>query len=262
MARAIRQSLQGQIGLVVGGASPSGLAVIRALATRGALVALADFSDSECIEAAERLEAEGLAVQGMGLDAADPESVHAAFDLVSRTYGAPNLLCYGIGLHILKPTCEAPPELWTQGLLSNLGGSWLCACEYVKQLRALRKRHGAVVFMLSDLGEDYNDALTATTLAGLQAVCAAISQNWSDMDITALIVQSGPMPGSGAERTLQALANRRGLEWESFRKDWKRRYGRRLSTSLEALAQTVLQIAQRELVSAKNFIVRVPIRAK
>lgn len=251
------QSLQGQIALVVGGLSPGGQAIARRLAGQGALVVLADYNDAESMEIAEQFAAEGLPVQGMGMDVTAPQSVSAAFDLVADTYGPPSLLYYGVGLHLPLPTCEALPEQWQQALLANLGGAWLCANAYFRGLRARRIRRGTIIFLLSDLGDENNDAMTLMTRDGVAALARAIQKNWKGPDIAAHVLLGGPLAGSGAERILQARAQAQGIEWDEFVRRWARKYGRRFSRNPADLAEYAYRIAQNEFTGAKDIVLRV-----
>lgn len=257
MPRKSGQSLQGQIALVVGGLSPAGQAIARRLAGEGALVMLTDFSDTESMESAERLAEQGFPIQGMGMDVTSPQSVHAAFNLIADTYGAPSLLYYGVGLHLPLPTCEALPEQWQQALLANLGGAWLCATAYFQGLRVRRIRRGTLVFLLSDLGEENNDAMTLMTRDGVTALARAIQKNWKGPDIAAHVLLGGPIAGSGAERILQARAQAQGIAWEEFIRLWVRKYGRRFSRNPADLAEYAYRIAQNEFTGAKDIVLRV-----
>lgn len=262
MSRVSDQSLQGQIALVVGGLSPAGQAIASRLAGQGALVMLTDFSDAESMEAAERLAADGLPVQGMGMDVTLSQSVNAAFDLIADTYGPPSLLYYGIGLHLPLPTCEVLPEQWQQALLANLGGAWLCANAYFRGLRARRIRRGTIVFLLSDLGDENNDAMTLMTHDGIAALARAIQKNWKGPDIASYVLVGGPLEGSGAERILQARAQAQGIEWDEFLKRWIRKHGRRFSRNPTDIAEYACRIAHGEFAESKERLLRVaPSRA-
>jgi len=250
-------SLRGRIAVIVGGAGPAGLAVARRFVREGALAVLADFDDTETMELAEQMTAEGYAAQGIGLDVTSPESVAAAFDLISLTYGLPTLLCYGVGFHLPERSPRAAPELWRQGVLSNLGGAGFCVAEFIERLAAQEGAQGQVVFLLTALGEEYTDPLTEVTRAGFLALARSSEVNDKSLRISAAVALSGPLPGSGAERTLRAIARMEGVEWERFLRHWKRRYEAELSTDPEALARAVAEFAQGRRGGGKENLLRI-----
>ncbi len=251
------QSLRGHIALIVGGLAPSGRAIARRLAAQGCLVVVADFDDEETADLAERMGAEGLSVQGVGLDATSPESISAAFDLIGQTYGLPNLLCYGVGFHLADESIARAPRKWRQGLISSLGGAGLCASEFADRLLRSSRPQGTIAFLTSDLGEEYNDPLTQVTFAGLKILARSLRQEGKILRINATIVQGGPLPGSGAERTLRGIAEQRGENWDSFSAKWRERYGMDLTTDADSVAEAVLQLMHGECEGIEDFVVRV-----
>ena len=85
--------IEGKIAIVTGGGSGLGAATARALAARGARVALFDFN----IDAAQAL-AEEIGGSAFGVDVSDAASAEAAFGEATRSLGAPRVLvnCAGI----------------------------------------------------------------------------------------------------------------------------------------------------------------------
>lgn len=250
-------SLKGQIAAVVGGLSVSGLAVARRLAEEGAIVILCDLNDSETASVADALASDNLPVQGVGIDVTSPQSVSAAFNLISQTYGDPTLLCYGIGFHLDTAVGDTIPDLWRHGLCSNLEGSWLCARELVRRLRVGRHGRASAVFLVSEMGKEENDALTAVTRDGVAALARSLEREYRSIGLRAGALLSGPLPESGAERVFRQTAERNGRDWREALAAWSAGEGRRLTRRPGDVANAVVDFVCGRLVPSPEYLYRI-----
>ena len=87
-------NLTGKTGVVTGGASGIGAAIVERLASAGAHMVVADIADSAGKELVERLGADHLFVH---LDVTQPESWEAAMRSVDERFGRLDILCLNAG---------------------------------------------------------------------------------------------------------------------------------------------------------------------
>jgi len=252
------QALRGQIAAVVGGLGPGGRVVARRLAEEGAIVVLCDLNDGETAAVADQIAAGTYPVQGIGINATTPESVAAAFELIAQTYGDPTLLCYSIGFHLDTAIVDTPPDLWHHGLLSNLEGAWLCARELLLRLRRGLHSQATATFLLSELGPEENDALTAMTSAGYAALARSLQREGGSLGLQAGVLLCGPLPESGAERVFRQAVERRGRSWDGFLRSWDQDLGAGLTRNPDDLAEAVVQFTCRRLGPSPSGITPVP----
>ncbi|GAB3499711.1 SDR family NAD(P)-dependent oxidoreductase [Amycolatopsis cihanbeyliensis] len=111
----------GTVALVTGAAGGIGAAVARALAERGARVAVADLAELPVRKLAG--EVDGL---GIGLDVRDPDSVFAAVAETTRVLGPVEVLVNSAGVvGGAGPLRSLPVEAFTAALEVNLLGTFL-----------------------------------------------------------------------------------------------------------------------------------------
>lgn len=122
------------VAVVTGGASGLGAAVARALAERGASVALFDLN-----AAAGEAGAAALGAAFAQVDVSDAESVAAGFDAIAHL-GAPRLLvnCAGIAPAAKTVSRGAPhdPAIFAKTIGVNLIGSFNCASQAAARMAA------------------------------------------------------------------------------------------------------------------------------
>lgn len=138
MTGAAVADLDGTVALVTGGAGVIGAAVARALAGRGATVALADLA-----------LAEEAAASHHHVDVTDPGSCAALVDEVVAAHGRCDILVNNAGVTRRGALATFDPADWRALLDVNLSGTvWMCQAAH-PSLRAVR---GAVVNVASVLG--------------------------------------------------------------------------------------------------------------
>lgn len=141
------RTLEGRRVLVTGGGRGIGRAIGMSCAGRGARVAFASRTTSECDDAA--LEAAGMGAEAIALecDVTDEVAVAAAVAAVARTWGGLDALVNNAGFGRNAPVADTPAALWRETLEVNVTGAFLATREALPHLRA----SGAadVVFVLS-----------------------------------------------------------------------------------------------------------------
>lgn len=142
--------LAGKRVLVTGGARGLGLAFAERIAREGGAVVIADLREELAAAEAARLAAEGLTVQALPLDLADPESVRrCARQACERLGGLDGLVNNGAVTDSGGVVAEELAlETWDRVMNVNVRGTWLMTVACAPALRASGR--GAVVNLASD----------------------------------------------------------------------------------------------------------------
>jgi NAD(P)-dependent dehydrogenase (short-subunit alcohol dehydrogenase family) len=139
------EELEGRVAFVTGGAGGIGGAVARALAAKGACVAVADLDAEGATEVAQELDTAGRAVR---LDVTDEAAVAAAYRETILAYGGVDVVVSNAGLASGAPIEETSVELWDRDHSVLAKGYFLVARE---AFRVLREQNigGSLVFVVS-----------------------------------------------------------------------------------------------------------------
>lgn len=122
---AVSDELKGRVALVTGGARGIGLACARAIAGRGATVALLDVLD--CGPAVAELEADGGVACGRALDVTDRDAVTDGFAELRKEFGRLDILVCAAGIYGATSKLEELDEAEVHRVLSvNLEGPIWC----------------------------------------------------------------------------------------------------------------------------------------
>lgn len=115
-------SFEGRVAVVTGGASGIGRGIARALARRGASVALADLHAERLEETVRALEALGAKALGLRCDVTSDAEVERFRDAVLARFGRVDVLCNNAGVSVLGPCERAEMEDWRWILDVNVLG--------------------------------------------------------------------------------------------------------------------------------------------
>jgi len=132
--------------LVTGAGSGIGRATALALQAAGWSVALAGRREKELEDTANRAQAGGGRMVSAPTDVSRPESVKALFDRVAKEFGRLDLLFNNAGTNAPGvPMEELTFEQWSTVLGVNLTGSFLCAQEAIRMMKAQTPRGGRII---------------------------------------------------------------------------------------------------------------------
>jgi 3-oxoacyl-[acyl-carrier protein] reductase/pteridine reductase len=142
--------LEGQVGLVTGGAKRIGRSIALRLAADGADIAVNYLSSKaeadELVAEIERLGRRGLAVQG---DVAKKADVQRIFSTISDKFGRLDILVNNAGIFFEAKFEDLTEEQWDRILNANLKSQFLCA----QAAAPLMKRQGrGRIINISSLG--------------------------------------------------------------------------------------------------------------
>lgn len=143
--------LEGKVALVTGAAGGMGTAIARALAAKGAAVALNDRDTSALAPLRDELDAATGAVT-VAADVTDRTQVDAMVTTVADRLGTVDVLVNNAG--VLRPTriADIPEDEWDLVVDVNLKGTFLCTQAVLGGMRA--KGWGRIVNLSSTAGKN------------------------------------------------------------------------------------------------------------
>ncbi|HKV17714.1 MAG TPA: D-threitol dehydrogenase [Mycobacterium sp.] len=136
--------LEGKAALVTGGASGIGAAIVSALVTKGARVAVVDLAEDA---ASAQAAAVVRGARGFRCDVSDSASVTATVDAVIAEFGRIDILVNCAGIVMLAPAEDLTLDAWDKTIDVNLKGTFL-VCQAAGR-HMLAAGGGAIVNMAS-----------------------------------------------------------------------------------------------------------------
>ena len=183
--------LAGQVAFVTGGATGIGLAVVKALAARGATVAIFSRSAERSSAAVEGLRADGLAAHAYPADVADGASVEAAFEAALAALKRVDVLVNNAGITRDGAFARMSDAQWDEVLGTDLSGAFRCCRAVVRPM--MKARYGRIVNVSSVVGLTGNpgQANYAAAKAGLLGLTRALARELAGRSITVNAVCPG-----------------------------------------------------------------------
>jgi 3-oxoacyl-[acyl-carrier protein] reductase len=167
--------LGGRVALVTGAARGIGLATARALAQRGASVALVDIDGRALDGAATACGRNAIALES---DVSHLAEVQSAVDTTAGRFGALDILVNNAGICPLTPFAEIPEDEWDRVMAINLKGAFLCCQASLPYLRRSGRR-GRIINIASvagQMGGVLVGAHYAASKAGLIALTKSLAR--------------------------------------------------------------------------------------
>lgn len=177
--------LAGRVALVTGASRGIGLAIARALAARGAAVAITYRTQAErAEEAVGEIAVAGIAAAAWQLDVRDGTQVKAVVREVEQRLGSPSILVNNAGLTRDNYLRFMALEEWNEVLETNLTGAFLCAKAVLAGMQ--RGKWGRIINMSSDAAftGDVRRANYAAAKAGLLGMTRALAREVAGQGIT------------------------------------------------------------------------------
>ena len=135
--------LAGRHAVVTGAASGLGRAVAHTLAGVGARVSVLDVKADDAAQTVAQIRDAGGRADAISCDVADPGSIAAAFEQVSRS-GPADILVNNAGVNPRAASLEVTDEIWAHTMAVNLAGYFLCARRFAEHLLAAGAQDGGV----------------------------------------------------------------------------------------------------------------------
>ncbi len=137
----------GRVAIVTGASQGIGAATARALAARGARVALMARSADLLAAEARAIVDQGGAALPLVTDIAHSDQVRASFARVDEVYGPCDLLITAAGDLVNVPFIDMDEASWDRVINTNLRGTMLCCQAAFQRMR----ERGGVIILLSSL---------------------------------------------------------------------------------------------------------------
>ena len=197
-----------EVAIVTGGAGGIGEAAARAIARRGARVAVADLRPAAAEEAAARLQAEALDVEPVTVDVGSEASVRAMVETVLGRWGRIDILVNNAGVESSKPFLEIGVEEYEQVMRVNTTGAWLCCQAVIPTM--LRQGSGCIVNVSSVAGQRggglLGTAAYSTSKGAVIALTKALAREFAKSGIRVNAVSPSLTMTDFAQRQLDRLA--------------------------------------------------------
>ena len=190
-AGGVARELEQQVAFVTGGATGIGLAVSRALVSRGAAVAIFARNAARAEAAAEAIRKSGGRAKAYGADVSQAASVDAAFDEAVKQLGRVDILVNNAGLTRDGLFVRMSDEQWNEVLETNLAGAFRCSRAVARTM--MKARYGRIVNVSSVVGLIGNagQANYAASKAGLLGLTKALARELASRSITVNAVCPG-----------------------------------------------------------------------
>jgi 3-oxoacyl-[acyl-carrier protein] reductase len=162
------------VAIVTGGAGGIGAAAARAIAARGAYVAVADLRPAAAEETAARLRGEGFDVEAVGVDVGSEPSVRAMVETVLSRRGRIDILVNNAGVESSSPFLEIALAEYERVMRVNTTSVWLCCQAVIPAM--LRQGSGCIVNVSSVAGQRGGGLLGTTAYATSKGAVIALTK--------------------------------------------------------------------------------------
>jgi NAD(P)-dependent dehydrogenase (short-subunit alcohol dehydrogenase family) len=127
---------RGRVAVITGGGGGIGSALARAMAARGAKLALADVDRAAAEAVAKELAASGAEAHAFQVDVTDRADVHRLADEVLARFGKVHVVCNNAGVALGGEMWSAPVEDWEYTMAVNFWGVLYGVQAFVPRLLA------------------------------------------------------------------------------------------------------------------------------
>ena len=215
--------LEGKVAAVTGGAQNIGLATARALAARGATVALLDVNLEGANAASGSLRADGLRASAWALEVTSAASVNGVFEAVIGEFGRLDILVNNAGITRDALLVRMSDDDWARVIGVNLTGTFLCTRAVTRQM--MRQKSGRIVNIASVIGLMGNagQANYAASKAGIIGFTKATAKELAARNITVNAIAPGAVEGDRIASVIAGQAKVRSMAVEDVRKQFVER---------------------------------------
>jgi NAD(P)-dependent dehydrogenase (short-subunit alcohol dehydrogenase family) len=119
--------LQGKVAVVTGGGRGLGFALAEGLAEAGSDLVICSRKETNCVEAAQRIEQFGVRAAGFRCDVTEPEDITRMKEFVLKEFGRVDILINNSGATWGALTEDYPVEGWKKVINVNVTGTFLCS---------------------------------------------------------------------------------------------------------------------------------------
>ncbi len=183
--------LHGRRAMVTGGNSGIGEAMARALGLAGAQVLLVARREGELQAAAERLQADGIAVQGLAADLSDVNGLPAVGHAAIERLGGIDILVNAAGVNLRQPFGQVTPEAWQTQIALHLSAPFFLTQALAAGMAARGWGRIINIASLQSWRAFPDSAPYGAGKGGVVQLTRAIAQAWSGRGITCNAIGPG-----------------------------------------------------------------------
>jgi gluconate 5-dehydrogenase len=187
-------SLQGRRAVVTGGNAGLGEAMAGALGRAGATLLLVARREAQLQQAAERLRAQGIAVDTLALDLGQVEALPAAGRAIADRAGTVDILVNAAGVNLRQPFAEVTPASWNQQIALHLAAPFFLTQALAPGMAARGRGRIINVASLQSSRAFAHSAPYGAGKGGVVQLTRAIAQAWSGQGITCNAIGPGFFP--------------------------------------------------------------------
>lgn len=205
----ISGDLHGQVALITGGAGGLGSASARWLAAAGAQVVVADLDAEAAGLVAERLHADGLAAEGIGLDVTDSSAVAEAVARLGAAHGRLDILMTSHGFPRDGRLLEMTDAQWDDVLGVCLTGTFRCIRAAARLMT--ERKYGRIITVASRAWHgNPGQANYSAAKAGVVGLTRSVAKELGRHSITANSIAPGLIDTAAVRGlpTYQAIVDR------------------------------------------------------
>ena len=175
--------LKGKVSIVTGGGRGLGLALAEGLAEAGSDIVICSRKESNCREAARKIERAGVRAVGVGCDITQPEDISKLTDFTLKEFGKIDILVNNSGATWGAPTEDYPVKGWKKVNDVNVTGTFLCSQIIGKAM--IEKGGGKIINISSIFGgvgckSEVMDAIAYNTSKGaMEAFTKDLAVKWA-----------------------------------------------------------------------------------
>lgn len=182
--------LNGHVALITGGAGGLGSASAQWLATAGAHVVVADLDAAAATAVAEKLRADGLDTEAIGLDVTDSAAVEAAVTGIGDRHGRLDILLTSHGFPRDGRLLEMSDAQWDDVLRVCLTGTFVCVRAAARIMTA--RKYGRIITVASRAWHgNPGQANYSAAKAGVVGLTRSVAKELGRHSITANSIAPG-----------------------------------------------------------------------
>jgi len=192
--------LNGQVALITGGGSGTGLGISELLASLGMHVVIASRKPEHFDAAREQLAATGASVSSIALDVRNQERVKEVVDSVAQAHGRIDLLVNNAAGNFYAPSATLSPNAWKAVVEIDLYGTFHCS----QAVYPVMKAQGGGRIVSTSMTLHYRGwpqmAHATAAKAGVDALTRTLAVEWAPERIRVNAVAPGPIPTEGVRK--------------------------------------------------------------
>lgn len=183
--------LTGKVALVTGAARGIGKAIAIQLATMGATVAGADYSEDHAKNISLYFKGLELSGSGFAMDVSNPDAIEKGLAQIEDTYGAPSILVNNAGITRDNLLLRMSEEEWQQVITTNLTSVFRLSKACIRNM--IKARWGRIVNIASVVAYRGNagQANYSAAKAGIVALSKTLAQEVGSRGITVNCIAPG-----------------------------------------------------------------------